>query len=138
MVPRSSNTLSGYTTYKGGKGFLAFLLHRITGLGTLLFLTLHITITATVYFYPPWYNRLMELFLWPPVMLAEIILVFCVIYHGVNGLRIAYIDLFKPQWLKTRQTNQALTSTLTVAILLWLPTAVVMGYNLLKYGFNLF
>jgi succinate dehydrogenase / fumarate reductase cytochrome b subunit len=138
MVPRTSNTLSGYTTYKGGKGFLAFLLHRVTGLGTLLFLTLHIAITATVYFYPPWYNRLMQLFLWPPVMFAEIILVFCVIYHGVNGLRIAYIDLYKPQWLNNRQSNKALVTTLTVAVLLWLPTAVVMGYNLLKYGFNLF
>jgi len=137
MGPRFVKTLSGYATYKGSKGFLAFLLHRVTGLGTLLFLTGHVTTTATVYFYSPWYNRLMEVFRLPLVMFAEMILVFCVIYHGANGLRIAYIDLYKPQMLAARQSNKAVLTTFIVAVLLWLPTAVVMGYNLLKYGFGL-
>ncbi len=137
MDARFMQTLAGYAAYKGGKGFLSFLLHRVTGLGTLLFLSVHVTSTATVYFYPTGYNRLMEMFRWPPVMLAEIILVFCVIYHGANGMRIAYIDLFKPQMLAARQSEQAVMTTLVVAILLWLPTAAVMGYNLLKYGFGL-
>jgi succinate dehydrogenase / fumarate reductase cytochrome b subunit len=138
MSQKFIRTISGYFAYKGSSSFSAFLLHRITGLGTLLFLTFHITSTASVYFYSPLYNRLMELFQWPPVMIAEIILVFCVIYHGANGLRIAYIDLFKPEWLKSRQSNQAVVTTLIIAILLWLPPAAVMGYNLLKYGFGLF
>jgi succinate dehydrogenase / fumarate reductase, cytochrome b subunit len=137
MGPRFVNTLTGYATYKGGKVFLAFLLHRVTGLGTLLFLTVHVTTTATVYFYSPWYSRLMEVFRLPLVMFTEIILVFCVIYHGANGLRIAYIDLYKPQMLAARQSNKAVLTTFIVAVLLWLPTAVVMGYNLLKYGLGL-
>jgi succinate dehydrogenase / fumarate reductase cytochrome b subunit len=137
MYSRFISTLSGYATYKGGQGLLAFLLHRITGLGTLLFLTVHISTTAMVYFYSPGYSRLMEMFRWPPVMMAEIILVFCVIYHGANGLRIAYIDLFKPQLLAARQSNEAVRSTLVIAVLLWLPAAAVMGYNLLKFGFGL-
>jgi len=131
-------TISGYAAYKGGRGFLAFILHRITGLGTLLFLTVHITMTSMVYIYPPLYTRLVEIFQWPLIMLAEIILVFCVIYHGANGLRIAYTDLFKPHLLQERQSTKAMVTTLIIAILLWLPTAVVMGYNLLKYGFGLF
>lgn len=138
MYTRFISTLTGYATYKGGKGLLAFLLHRVTGLGTLVFLTAHITTTATVYFYSPWYSRLMAVFRWPPVMLAEMVLVFCVIYHGANGLRIAYIDLFKPQLLSARQSNKAVLTTLLVAVLLWMPTAAVMGYNLLKYGLGLF
>lgn len=137
MYPRFINTLSGYATYKGGKGLLAFLLHRITGLGTLIFLTTHITTTALVYFYPPGYSRFVELFHMPAFMLGEMVLVFCVIYHGANGLRIAYIDLFKPHLLEARQSHKAVMTTLTIAILLWLPTAAVMGYNLLKYGFGL-
>jgi len=84
------------------------------------------------------YNRLIEIFQWPLIMLAEIILVFCVIYHGANGLRIAYIDLFKPHLLQQRNSTKALVTTLVVAILLWLPAAGVMSYNLLKYGFGLF
>jgi succinate dehydrogenase / fumarate reductase cytochrome b subunit len=130
--------LSGYAKYKGGKGFTAFLLHRITGLGTLLFLTAHILMTSMVYIYAPLYSRLVEAFMWPPVMLAEIVLVFCVIFHGANGLRIAYIDLFKPQLLQEKQSTKAVVTTLIIAIILWLPTAAVMGYNLLKHGFGLF
>ncbi len=131
-------TLSGYAAYKGGSGFLAFLLHRITGLGTLLFLTVHILMTSMVYIYAPLYTKLVEAFMWPPVMLAEIVLVFCVIYHGANGLRIAYIDLFKPHLLQERSSTKAVRTTLIVAIVLWLPTAAVMGYNLLKHGLGLF
>ncbi len=132
------STLSGYASYKGGRGFLSFILHRITGLGTLLFLTVHITMTSMVYIYAPLYIRLIEIFQWPLIMLAEIILVFCVIYHGANGLRIAYIDLFKPQLLQQRNSTKAMLTTLVIAIVLWLPAAGVMGYNMLKYGFGLF
>jgi succinate dehydrogenase / fumarate reductase cytochrome b subunit len=131
-------TLSGYAAYKGGKGFTAFLLHRITGLGTLLFLTVHISMTSMVYIYAPLYTRLVEIFQWPVIMLVEILLVFCVIFHGANGLRIATIDLFKPSLLQERQSTKAMATTLVIAILLWLPAAGVMGYNLLKYGFGLF
>ena len=138
MNPRFISTLSGYATYKGGNGLLAFLLHRVTGLGTLFFLTIHITMTSMVYIYSPLYNRLVGIFQWPPVMLVEIILVFCVIYHGANGLRIAYIDLFKPHLLQERQSTKAMATTLVIAIIIWLPAAGVMGYNMLKYGFGLF
>ena len=84
-------TLPGFAKYKG-KGFYAFILHRISGLGTILFLTLHITTTATVFFAPQWYDVLVEIFRNPIIMIAEIILAFFVIYHGVNGLRIAYVE----------------------------------------------
>jgi succinate dehydrogenase / fumarate reductase, cytochrome b subunit len=138
MHSRFRSTLTGYTVYSARGGLLPFLLHRITGLGTLIFLTIHITTTASVYFYPSFYNRFITLFRSPVFMLAEIGLVFCVIFHGVNGLRIGYFDLFKPDlWNKVsfRKTTQV---TLALAILLWLPAAAVMGYNLLKIGFGLF
>lgn len=138
MDSKFSSTLSGYASYKGGLGFLSFILHRITGLGTLLFLTVHITMTSMVYIHAPLYTRLIEIFQWPLIMAAEIILVFCVIYHGANGLRIAYIDLFKPQLLQQRNSTKAMLTTLVIAIVLWLPAAGVMGYNILKYGFDLF
>jgi succinate dehydrogenase / fumarate reductase cytochrome b subunit len=138
MLSRFRATISGYFTYSARGGLLPFLLHRVTGLGTLFFLTIHITTTASVYFSPSFYNRFMSVFRSPLFMLGEIILVFCVIFHGVNGLRIAYFDLFKPDlWNKPsfRKTTQA---TLAIALVLWLPAAAVMGYNLLKVGFGLF
>lgn len=137
MFPNIKTTLAGYTNYKG-YGLLAFLLHRITGLGTLFFLTLHVLTTSSVYFYPQVYNKIIGIFRWPPVMFAEIILVFCVIYHGVNGLRIAYFDLFTNKLRKETSAKKSFIYTLVIAIILWIPPATVMGYNLLKYGLGLF
>ena len=131
-------TLSGYASYKDREGMIIFLLHRITGLGTLLFLVMHITTTASVYFAPAWYDRMIMIFRWPWVMFLEIILVFCVVYHGVNGLRIAYFDLFKSKFYQSKPWKTSVRSTILIAILLWLPLAAIMGYNLLKYGFGLF
>ena len=67
-------------------------------------------------------------------MLLEIFLVFCVIYHGVNGLRIAFFDLVKTKLWKHENRRASLWVTLVIATLLWLPAAGVMGYNLLRYG----
>jgi succinate dehydrogenase cytochrome b556 subunit len=86
--------VTGLATYRGREGHLTFLLHRLTGLGTLLFLTVHILDTATVFFFPNLYNHAIELYRSTPMMLGEIVLVFSVIYHGVNGARIALFDLF--------------------------------------------
>ena len=129
--------LPGYAKYKG-KGFHAFILHRIAGLGTILFLTLHIATTATVFFAPQWYDVLVEIFRNPIIMTAEIILAFFVIYHGVNGLRIAYVDLIRPDLWKKVPTSKLMSAVFVVAFLLWLPAAGILGYNLLKHGFNLF
>ena len=130
-------TLPGFAKYKG-KGFYAFILHRISGLGTILFLTLHITTTATVFFAPQWYDVLVEIFRNPIIMIAEIILAFFVIYHGVNGLRIAYVDLIRPDLWKKKPTSRLISAVFIVTFILWLPAAGILGYNLLKYGFNLF
>ena len=119
--------VTGLTKYRGREGQISFLLHRLTGLGTLLFLTIHILDTSTVYFFPSLYQHAIELYRSTPMMLGEIILVFCVIYHGVNGLRIAIFDLFFPdKWTIDMQPKVALWS-LIIAIVLWLPAAFLMA-----------
>ena len=138
MQSRFRSTLSGYATYTARESLYPFLLHRITGLGTLIFLAVHITTTASVYFFPSFYDNFITLFRTPLFMLGEIALVFCVIFHGVNGLRIAYFDLFRPDLWNKVSYRQITRLTLSVALALWLPTAAVMGYTLLKAGFGLF
>lgn len=85
--------LNGLTRY-GGEGQLSFLLHRLTGLGTLLFLTFHVLDTSTVYFFPSLYEEAIAIYRSTPFLIGEIFLVFSVIYHGVNGARIAIFDLY--------------------------------------------
>jgi succinate dehydrogenase / fumarate reductase cytochrome b subunit len=138
MQSRFRATLSGYATYTAKESLFPFLIHRTTGLGTLIFLAIHISTTASVYFFPAFYNQFIALFRTPLFMLGEIELVFCVIFHGVNGLRIAYFDLVRPDlWNKVSYRNIT-RITLAIALVLWLPAAGVMGYTLLKVGFGMF
>ncbi|HAY85690.1 MAG TPA: hypothetical protein DCY42_12450, partial [Chloroflexi bacterium] len=67
-----------------------------------------------VYFYPPLYEEAIALYQHPLFMVGEIGLVFSVIFHGVNGLRIAYLDLFKPTKWKIETQRNAVRWTLTV------------------------
>jgi len=128
--------LSGYVRYRGREGHIAFVLHRLTGLGTLLFLLLHILDTATVYFAPALYEHAINLYRSTPFMLGEIALVFSVIYHGVNGLRIAYFDKFKPEQWAIERERPSVMITLGAAIVLWLPAAVIMFRSLMLNNFG--
>ena len=139
-APSSSlkNTATGYLKYKGMEGHYAFLLHRLTGLGTLLFLAIHIVDTAFVYYFPSLYEHAIELYRSTPFMIGEIFLVFSVIYHGINGLRIALIDLyFEKNWvIKAQQRGVRLT--LIASTILWLPAAFIMARSMLIHNFGLF
>lgn len=126
-------TISGYLRYRGREGHLSFLLHRLTGLGTLLFLLIHILDTATVYYYPALYEHAIELYRHPLFMLGEMGLVFSVIYHGVNGLRVAYLDMRKPENWTLEKQRKAARIVLVVSVALWLPAAFIMGRSLLAH-----
>lgn len=129
-------TVDGSVRYRGREGQWSFLLHRITGLGTLLFLTIHILDTATVYFFPSLYDHAMAIYQSTPFMIGEIALVFSVLYHGANGLRIALFDLYPHFWQEEPQ-RRGFYITLVVTIALWLPAVFLMGRNLLVHNFGL-
>jgi succinate dehydrogenase / fumarate reductase cytochrome b subunit len=131
-------TLTGYVGYRGREGQLSFLLHRITGLGTLLFLGIHILDTSTVYFFPNLYADAINIYRTTLFGLGEIALIFCVFYHGVNGLRIAFFDMVAPKsWVIPSERKTAIW-TLAIALIIWLPAAVIMGRNILINNFGLF
>lgn len=131
-------TLKGYIGYRGREGQWSFLLHRITGLGVLLFLAIHIVDTSFVYFAPSLYDDVINLYRSTLFGLGEVGLVFCLFFHGVNGLRIAYLDMFKPvDWTIESERRSALIA-LIVTLVLFIPSAVFMLRNLLIHNFGLF
>ena len=129
--------ISGMARYRGREGQLSFILHRLAGLGTLLFLAIHIVDTATVYFFPSLYNHAIDIYRSTPFMLGEIILVFCIFYHGVNGVRIAIFDLFAPDRWNIETPRKTAQWSLAISVLLWLPAAYLMGRSLLVHNFGL-
>lgn len=130
-------TLRGYVTYRGREGHAGFLLHRITGLGTLLFLSIHILDTALVYFAPHLYDEVMGIYRSALFGFGEIFLVFSVIYHGINGLRLAAFDLLVPKYWNIPMQRNSVRFTLTLAILLWIPATLVMLRSILINNFGL-
>lgn len=129
--------MEGYIRYRGREGQLSFMLHRLTGLGVLLFLSIHILDTATVYFFPSLYEHAIAIYRTTLFGIAEIGLVFAVLYHGANGIRIAVFDWFPQLWTIERQRKIAVL-TLVFTIIIWLPLVFVMARNLLIHNFGMF
>lgn len=131
-------TLTGYLKYRGREGQWSFMLHRVTGLGTLLFLALHIVDMAAFYWAPDFFHNALELYRTPLFMLLEIALVFCVFFHGANGIRIAIVDMWLPnKWTISAERNAA-RWTMVITLILWLPAALYMGIRLFNPAFSLF
>lgn len=126
--------VAGYFTYRGGIGHLSFVMQRISGLGTLLFLSMHILLESTAHFAPHLYDQLNAGLRTPVALAAEIFMAFLVIYHGVNGYRIAYFDLFRPNRWTNPSAPISARSTWIISFALWIPSLIIMilhGANLI-------
>ncbi|MBV9285861.1 MAG: succinate dehydrogenase, cytochrome b556 subunit [Acidimicrobiia bacterium] len=81
------------TPYRGKSGQLAFLFHRFTGFGVFLFLMLHIVDVSLVQ-NKHLYNNVHALYGNVFFRVFEVGLLFALIFHALNGLRIVLIDFF--------------------------------------------
>ncbi len=80
--------------YKGQSGMWSWLLHRIAGLGILLFLLIHIVDISLLNFGPNIYNEGIALFGTLIVRILSLGLIAGVLYHTFNGVRIILIDFW--------------------------------------------
>ncbi|MBI4054901.1 MAG: succinate dehydrogenase, cytochrome b556 subunit [Elusimicrobia bacterium] len=81
--------------YRGGVGQFSYLLHRVTGVGILLFLLVHIADTALICLGPGYYNRIMALYAHPVFKLSEVALFAAVLFHALNGIRVFLVDFWE-------------------------------------------
>jgi succinate dehydrogenase / fumarate reductase cytochrome b subunit len=115
--------------YRGKEGQLAWIGHRLAGLGTLLFFLIHVVDTSFVFFWPNGYEHAIALYRSAPFLIGELFLLLAVIYHGVNGLRIALMD-WRPQ-LWRHQRVMALGAFVLVAAL-YIPVFIIMAGHILN------
>ena len=90
-------------TYRGREGHYAFILHRLAGLGVLAFLVLHVFDIFLMAFGANAFNNFLALYTNPIARLAEVGLIFGVVYHAFNGLRIIIIDFWPATTVYSRQ-----------------------------------
>ena len=77
------------TIYLGGTGMLTWLLHRISGIAVVYFLTLHIYEALQLFGGPEAYNEATAAYKQPWFRPFEVALILAVTYHALNGLRVS-------------------------------------------------
>ena len=74
-------------------GMYAFALNRITGLGVLLYLFLHLVVLSTLTRGPGAWDSFLRLARTPLFLIFDVVLLAGLLIHGLNGLRLAVTGL---------------------------------------------
>ncbi|HEX2222451.1 MAG TPA: succinate dehydrogenase, cytochrome b556 subunit [Candidatus Limnocylindria bacterium] len=102
---------------------LAWLGHRLSGIGVLVFLFGHIVETATVTLGPEVYEATLGIYRNLPVRLLEILLMAALVYHSLNGLRVIVMDF----WPSTTVYYRPLTyGVIAGTVIAMIPIGVIM------------
>ena len=116
-------TLRESVRYRGKSGHYSWIAHRLSGLGILGFLLIHVWDTANAHYAPHIYAWSIDVFKHPFFGIGEIVILGCVLYHSFNGARIALLD-FNPSWWKYQQTSA--TVVWAIFLIMFVPLAVFL------------
>lgn len=111
--------------YRGRSGQWAFLGHRISGVLVFLFLLLHIVDVSLINLSPDLYDEVHELYGNVLLRLFEVGLLFALLFHSFNGIRIVMVDVFPGAVRRERRL-------LSVVVLLTLVAGIPGGYVIMK------
>ena len=124
IEPQRTNVrLSDSVTYRGGAGMVAWMLHRLTGLGVVVFLLWHVIDTSFLGWGPRAYDAAIDLYRTIGFRIGEILLFGALLYHALNGLRIIGMDF----WPRTSRLQKRLFyAAVLLFVALYIPVIVVM------------
>lgn len=109
--------------YRGREGMISWALHRLTGLGVLLFLLIHIADIYVINYGPEAFDELLFIYHHPFFRMMEVGLVAALYYHALNGIRIILIDFWDKAALYQRQLFWFVVIGFFVT---FIPTALLM------------
>ena len=116
--------------YRGRWGHWSWISHRISGLGILLYLSIHVWDTANAFYAPEIYGWTIAIFKHPLFGLGEVALMAAVLYHAFNGIRITLLD-FKPEWwIHQRRSAQIVWA---VFFVVFIPIAIYMMSRIVSH-----
>ncbi|MCC6445417.1 MAG: succinate dehydrogenase, cytochrome b556 subunit [Armatimonadetes bacterium] len=115
--------------YRGREGQWSWVLHRLTGIGIMLFLVVHIVDIALIGWGPATFNKLLFLYRHPLFRSGEILLFGAVLFHALNGIRIAVIDFWPAGALVHRRMFWL---EIALFVLLFAPATAIMVHDMMK------
>lgn len=74
-------------------GSWAFALNRITGIGLTVYLILHLAVLSLLARGPEAWDQFLELAHSPLYLLLDVVLIFGILFHGLNGIRVALVGM---------------------------------------------
>jgi fumarate reductase subunit D len=91
------------TRARGHPGFLAFVVHRVSGIVLALFLPVHFFTLSQALAHPAALDRFLEWTRQPAVKLTETLLVLALAAHLAGGVRLLFIEFvgWRADWQKT-------------------------------------
>ena len=95
-APRSTRRpgVAGWFDPRGRRmGAFAFMLNRLTGLGLVLYLYLHLVILSTLARGPSAWDQFVDIALSPPFLALDVLLLTGMLIHGLNGIRVGLVGL---------------------------------------------
>ncbi|MFZ5807892.1 MAG: hypothetical protein ACOY16_01285 [Chloroflexota bacterium] len=96
LITTTPNERSGWFSVRWQKeGFLAFMLHRLTGIVLSFYLLLHLIVLRTLTYGPAAWDSFLQTVKSPIFGVLDGALLFCLIFHGMNGIRISVIGFNK-------------------------------------------
>jgi len=87
--------------YRGGSPMIAWMLHRITGIGILVFVSLHVI--ASFFMQQTGSDIATSMNIIYESWIFQILMAFFVIFHALNGLRVAIQDLWPQSQMYQRE-----------------------------------
>jgi succinate dehydrogenase cytochrome b subunit len=111
-------------TYRGREGQIAWMLHRVTGVGVFLFLALHIANIFLMSFPSDVFNSVLVLYHSVVFKLLSIFgLYLGILYHALNGIRVMIVDF----WPGAGRYQAPLWRVqMVIFVLAFVPSAAVM------------
>ena len=91
VLRKAPGPTAWFDVRKGGTGHWAFSLNRITALGLTLYLYLHLAVLSMLLGGESAWHGFLELATTPLFLGLDVLLLFGLLFHGLNGLRVALI-----------------------------------------------
>jgi succinate dehydrogenase / fumarate reductase, cytochrome b subunit len=115
---------TGARPYKGKSGQWAFVAHRVSGFLVFFFLLLHIVDVSLVR-WPDLYDDVHRVYGNVLLRVFEVGLLFALLFHSLNGLRIVAVDFFPEEVRNERRL-------LTIAVALTFAAGIPGAWIILK------
>lgn len=92
-------------SYRGGLPMVAWLLHRLTGIGIVVFVSMHVIAAFMLNAVPTGATNAISAGLtdFYEALPMQVFILFCVLYHAINGLRVVVLDMFPGLWKFNRE-----------------------------------